>query len=222
MRPCQEKFEQPRQGTKMSLGFSQTELLHLLDAAKGKFIIEMRDGKTGEVLLYLEKENVITLDAGILCARLFSDSMQPNPGQNNGLTMLGVGTGATGALLAPDAPQPTQRKLNAGHPLGRKPFSSVQYRNANGIAVAYPTNIVDFTTTYTESEAVGALNEMALMCTYSLNPAFAFWQEINNGPTNYDPTIDVTGKDIIANYLTFPVISKPNTAVLSISWRLSF
>ena len=212
-----DRMGQPRSGVKMALHTTYQDSF-LMALKKGVFIFDMRDARTGEQLAYWEVQNKITLDAGILASRLFKDSMSPNPAQNNGLTMLGVGTGATGALLSPDAPQNTQRKLNTE--IARKAFASTQFRNDSGVAVSYPTNIADYTTVFGESEAVGPLNEMGLMSTYSLNPAVT--NPINNGPTNYDPTIDVTGLDLMANYLTFPVSSKPNTAILTITWRLSF
>jgi hypothetical protein len=83
---------------------------------------------------------VITLDAGILAAILFRD-----PSSRFGVYMLAVGTGATGAILSPDAPDARQRKLNAE--IARKPFSSTTFRDASGNAVAIPTNIVDYTCT---------------------------------------------------------------------------
>jgi len=61
---------------------------------------------------------------------------------------------------------------------------------------------------------------MGLMSTFSLNPAVT--NPINNGPTGYDPTIDVAGKDLMCNYITFGVLSKPAGAVLSLTWRLTF
>jgi len=187
--------------------------------ATGEFFFEMRDAKSGKLLAEWHQFQVITLDAGILAARLFRNSLDPSASQNNGLTMLGVGTGATGNLLSPDAPQPQQRMLN--NEISRKAFiGSPQYRNTDGVAVSYPTNIVDFTTTFGEGEAVGPLNEMGLMCTASLNPEIK--NPIDNGPTNYNPTIDVTGYDILVNYLTYSVVTKPSTAVLTITWRLSF
>lgn len=212
-----EKIKAPNQGIKLGLGLSHMETA-FLGGAEGVFIFDMRDAKTGEQLHYFEKKNIITKDAGILAARLFRNSLDPSAVQNNGLTMLAVGTGATGNLLSPDAPQSTQRKLNTE--IARKTFSSVQFRNASGVAVAYPTNIVDFTTVYGEAEAVGPLNEMGLMSTASMNPATT--NPINNGPVGYDATIDVTGKDLMANYLTFSVVSKPATATLAITWRLTF
>lgn len=185
--------------------------------AKGEFFVELKD-RDGKVVEKFHLPNVITKDGGICAARLFKDSLSPNPAQNNGATMLAVGTGATGNLLSPDAPTTTQRKLNTE--LARKAFVSTQYRNASGTAVAYPTNIVDFTTTFGGSEAVGALNEMGLVSTISLNPAVT--NPINNGPSNYDPTIDVSSKDLLINYLTFGTIVKPDGATLTITWRITF
>lgn len=214
-----EKIGGPRQGVHLGLGLHHEEATAMMLGAKsGTLILDMRDAKTGEQLAYFEKKNIITRDAGILAARLFRNSLDPSAAQNNGLTMLAVGTGATGNLLSPDAPQDTQRKLN--NEIGRKAFSSAQYRNSNGVAVAYPTNIVDFTTVFGEAEAVGPLNEMGLMSTASQNPATT--NPINNGPTGYDATIDVTGKDLMVNYLTFSVVTKPSTATLAITWRLTF
>lgn len=212
-----EKVSGPRQGIKFGLGLQHEESL-MLGAKNGTLIFDMRDSQTGEMLTYWEKKNIITRDAGLLAARLFRNSLDPSAAQNNGLTMLGVGTGATGNLLSPDAPQNTQRKLNNG--IARKTFSSSQYRNSSGVAVAYPTNIVDFTAIFGEAEAVGPLNEMGLMSTASMNPATT--NPINNGPTGYDATIDVTGKDLMVNYLTFSVVTKPATATLAITWRLTF
>lgn len=179
----------------------------------GRIIFDMRDARTGEQLAYWEQDNIIVNDAGILAASLFSDDAV-NP---DGLVMLAVGTGATGPILNPDAPTAIQRSLNTE--IERKPFSSKVYRNSSGIAVSTRTNIVDYTTTFGEAEAVGPLNEMALVSTASPNPAIT-----NPIPTvfPYDETVDVTGKDLLANYLTFGCIVKPVTATLSITWRLTF
>ena len=121
-----------------------------MQRATGEFLFKMWDARSGKILVEWRRFQTITLDAGILAARLFRNSLDPSRVQSNGLTMLGVGTGATGNLLSPDAPQTTQRKLN--EEIGRKAFASTQYRNVAGIAVAYPTNIVDFTTTFGEGE----------------------------------------------------------------------
>ena len=185
-----------------------------LNGAKGEVFIQVTDAATGEVLEDLHVPNVITADASILAAIYFKDK----DSRSNSANMLAIGTGATGALLSPDAPDPDQRKLNSE--IARKVWSTTVFRDSNGNAVAIPTNIVDFTCTYDESEAVGALNEMGILSTISDNPL-----TLNPNPDNYptrDLTVDLTQYDVLVNYLTFPVISKPSTARLTITWRITF
>lgn len=182
--------------------------------AKGEFIFDMRDAKTGKRLHYFEKKNIITLDAGIHAARLFKDPDEPS----NGINMLAVGTGATGAILSPDAPDSRQRKLNSE--IDRKPFSATTFRDTGGNAVSIPTNVVDFTCTFGESEAVGPLNEMGVISTISDNRT-----TLNPNPNtfpNRDLALDLTLYDVLINYLTFSVVTKPSTAILTLTWRLSF
>jgi len=180
----------------------------------GSIIFDMVDEVTGETLWHFEQKNVVTLDAGLHAARLFKDNAEPN----FGAYMLAIGTGATGALLSPDAPDNKQRRLNAE--IERKAFASTTFRNSLGVAVAYPTNVVDFTTQFAASEAVGPLNEMGLISPISSNPAI---QNLNpNTFPTYDNTLDITGYDVLLNYLTFGIVSKPATAVLTITWRLTF
>ena len=173
-----------------------------MQTAKGQFFIEMHDARTGQLLEKRVINNVITLDAGILAARLFKDNEEPV----NGANMLAVGSGALGPLLNAE--------------IERKAFESTTFRDASGNAVAIPTNVVDFTTTYGEAEAVGPLNEMGILSTISSNPAIK-----NPNPDTWptrDLTVDLTQYDILINYLTFSVITKPSTAILTITWRLTF
>jgi len=196
----------------MSLGF---EILNKdnLTSFVGEVFIEMVDTE-GNLLHKEHKKNIITLDAGILAAILLRDPSS----RSNGVNMLSVGTGATGAILSPDAPDSRQRKLNAE--ISRKTFSSTTFRDASGNAVAIPTNIVDFTCTFDEAEAVGPLNEMGLLSTISDNIAVSN-PNPNTFPTR-DVTLDLTLYDILVNYLTFSVITKPSTARLTITWRITF
>jgi len=181
---------------------------------QGELFIRMVDAATDEVLHYEHRKNLITLDAGILVAILCR-----NPaGRTSGINMLAVGTGATGAILSPNAPDNRQRKLNAE--IARKGFSSSVFRDGSGAAVAYPTNIVDFTTTFGEAEAVGPINEMGLLSTISSNPAVRN-PNPNTFPTR-DTTVDLSTLDILVNYISLSVLSKPSTAVLSITWRITF
>lgn len=181
---------------------------------EGLVIIEMHDVQSGELLFRLEKKNVVTRDAGIQAARLFKDNQEPN----FGAYMLAVGTGATGAVLSPDAPDERQRKLNAE--ITRKAFASTTFRTAAGVAVAYPTHILDLTTTFGAAEAVGPLNEMGLLSPISANP-LVLNPNPNNFPT-YDDTLDITNYDVLLNYLSFGIITVPNTATITFTWRLTF
>ena len=206
-----DQFNRPGESASLGLHFPHAAAM---TSAKGEVFIEMVDAASGEVLHKDHRQNVITLDAGILAAILFRDPAS----RDHGIYMLAVGTGASGAILSPDAPDSRQRKLNAE--IARKAFSSTTFRDASGNAVAIPTSVVDFTCTYDEGEAVGPLNEMGLVSPISANPAIT-----NPNPDafpNRDLTRDLTLYDILVNYLTFSVISKPNTARLTITWRLSF
>jgi hypothetical protein len=209
-----DRMTRPGSGYKFGVSATHSDTLALANKAEGTFIFDMRDAKTGERLHYFERKNVITLDAGIHAARLFKDPTEPT----NGINMLAVGTGATGALLSPDAPDPRQRKLNAE--IARKAFSSTTFRDAGGNAVAIPTNVVDFTTTYGEAEAVGPLNEMGVISTISDNPLV-----LNPSPDTFPTrtlTLDISLYDVQVNYLSFAVVTKPSTAILTITWRLTF
>jgi hypothetical protein len=178
----------------------------------GRVTFDLKDALTGETLECWQKTNLITLDAGILAARLFKNTELPTPGRNNGLNMLSVGTGGVSTSA-------TQRRLETE--LQRKAFTSTTYIDAGGAPTAIATDIVDFETIFGAMEAVGVLNEMGLLYTADLNPAV--WHPIMNGPAGYDPTIDVSGKDILANYLVWdPPSVKPAFTILTITWRVEF
>lgn len=211
-----EKMQKARSGFKVGMGHRYGE--PSVFKVHGRVMFEMRDARTGQLQFEHEQDNVVTLDAGLLVAALVKDPMEPA----HGINMLAVGTGALGAVLNPDAPSNQQRRLN--NEVSRKTFSETTFRDANGAAVAIRTNVVDFTTIFGESEAVGPLNEMGLMSTISdntavqnLNPNFA-----GQGGQPYDPTVDTSNYDVLCNYLTFSVISKPATSILTITWRLTF
>jgi hypothetical protein len=190
------------------------DFFRIPNMVQGEVFFDMRDARTGRVLYTDHRKNIITLDAGIQAARLFKDPAEPA----HGINMLAVGTGATGALLSPNAPDNRQRKLNAE--IQRKAFSTTQFRDSLGNAVAYPTNIVDFTCTFGEAEAVGPLNEMGLVSTISDN-ANILNLNPNTFPTR-STSVDLSNYDVFINYLPFSVVTKPSTAVLTITWRLTF
>jgi hypothetical protein len=61
---------------------------------------------------------------------------------------------------------------------------------------------------------------MGLISPISQNPMVSN-PNPNSFPTR-DTTLNLNLYDILVNYLTFSVISKPNTARLSLTWRLTY
>jgi len=197
---------------------------------KGEVFMDLRDAATGQLLdrdgnptdseHTLHIDNIIVRDASILVARLMKDSLEPA----NGVKALAVGTGDSGwDPLNPPAATNDQRKLE--NELARKTFSNTDFiynthptSPSPGSVAALPTNIVDFTTIFAEGEAVGPLVEMGLL-DGDVNDNMSIKNPITG---TYDVTFDVTGFDMLVNYLTFSVVSKPATATLSITWRISF
>ncbi len=181
---------------------------------RGDVFITLRDGKTGEVQDYREVRNLVVKDASILIARLMKNSQEPP----HGAFCLAVGSGDVGwNPMAPPAPTDTQRSLYSE--IARKTFANTEFIDAGGVPVAYPTNVVDFTTTFTESEAVGALVEMGLL---GGNIVVSPRNPVTPPNGTYDPTVDLTLYETQINSLNFAVINKPATSTLSIVWRLTF
>lgn len=183
---------------------------------RGDVFITVRDGTTGEVQDYREKRNIVVKDASILIARLVKDNSEPP----KGAYVLAVGTGDTGwDPMSPPAPTDTQRALYSE--ITRKTFSTTEFVDAGGVPVAYPTKIVDFTTIFTESEAVGPLVEMGLLGG-NISTNLSIKNPVTPPNGTYDPTVDLTAYETMLNYLTFPVVNKPATSTLQIVWRLTF
>lgn len=208
-----DKMRRPGEAVAVGMHLKYGDKVGLMQIALGEFIFDLRDPE-GNQLAYWKKKNLITLDAGIHAARLFKDNQEPN----FGAYMLTVGTGASGALLSPNAPDNRQRKLNAE--IARKTFVSTTFRDTLGQASAIPTNVVDFTTQFVEGEAAGPLNEMGIISPISANTGTTN-PNPNTFPTR-DLTVDLTQYDVLLNYLTFAVISKPSQSRLTITWRLTF
>jgi len=205
-----DKITKPKT-TALNLGFSFSENFYRI---KGDVKIELL--KNGNSELVYEKKNIYTLDGGVLAGMLFKGVTRP-------LNMLAVGTGATGNANSPDIADNRQRRLNTE--LLRKAFSSTVYRDANGDVSAVPTNVVDFTTVFENTEAVGALNEMGLLSTFDASANVQTPVQENGVDVVFpsrDTSADLGTFDVLVNYLTFPVINKPNGSVLAITWRLTF
>ena len=189
---------------------------------RGEVFWEMRDSVTGATTSGHFK-NVVTLDASVLVARLMKGNgagiaHQCEP--NFGVFALAVGTGDVAwNLQNPPSATDTQRSLF--NELGRKRIASTSFIDSNGNPSGIPTNVVDFITTFSEAEAVGAITEMGLIGgDVSTNMASRNPVLPPNGTR--DPYVSLVGKDTLVNYLTFPVINKPATSTLGWTWRLSF
>lgn len=177
------------------------------------FLLEDMDGN---VLERREHRNLVVKDASILLARLAKDNQEPT----KGLFVLAVGTGDTGwNPLAPPAATNTQRALYAE--IARKTFMTTTFIDSGGLPSAIPTNVVDFTTQFVESEAVGPLVEMGLLGgTISTNLNTRNPVVPPNGP--YNAGVDLTVYETMFNYLTFGAITKPAVSKLMITWRITF
>lgn len=188
---------------------------------------------TGEIFYELISEegettrgyfkNVVTLDAGILLARIMKgpNGILPNNMVPSFAVLgLAVGTGDLGwnPLLPPPATN-TQRSLY--NEIGRKAIASSSFIGNSGSVTTVPTRVIDLTVTFGPSEAVGNLVEMGLIGG-DANSTLSIRNPILPPNGLYDANVDVTGKDCLVNYATFPVISKSVSSTLSFTWRLTF
>lgn len=198
---------------------TQVERTVISSGIRGHIYWKMEDTTTNEVRMG-SIPNVIVLDAGILLARLLRSTATPHESEPAfGIWGLALGSGdVSWDLQAPPAATNTQRSL--WNEIGRKQIATVDFIDQDGNISAIPTNIIDLTTIFTESEAVGPIAEMALV---------GGDNDVNANVRNpilppngtYDPTVNVVGKDMILNYRTFPVKNKSATDRFSITWRLT-
>ena len=177
-----------------------------------------RNGMKGEFFITLNHQdgreekhhfkNVIVDSASLLIARLLADgqtSIDPS-GPSHGIRVLAVGTGDPNWNPSnPPEATANQTKLNAE--LARKRFSNVTFikTDGSGLPASQVTNIVDYQTVFSESEAVGPIVELGLF-----GGGF--------GNENVDTTAN---SGTLINFRTIAVINKPSTATLSIIFRIT-
>ena len=211
-------FRKTVESLKLALNTRHSEDLRL--HVKGEVFMTLRDGQTGEIQEQRHIDNLVVWDASILLARLLKDNVECP----HGAFVLAVGTGDSGwDLQNPPAPTKTQRCLY--NEIARKRFETTTFVNAAGMPVSYPTNVVDYTTVFSESEAVGPCCEMSLLGgTISANMSVRNAVPSPWGPNSsipYDETHNLAIYETAINYLTFKVLNKPATSTLGITWRLS-
>jgi hypothetical protein len=165
---------------------------------RGEYHLILRDVVTGNVLEERHDHNLIVNSASVLIARLLKDNNEPA----GGITYLAVGTGASGwNLQNPPQPIPTETKLF--NEIARKAFTTQDVTfidPTTGDPTTVPTNVVDFTCTFAETEAVGPLVEMGLF--------------------GGDAT-DLADSGTQVNARNFPVVNKTNSMTLTIIFRIT-
>jgi len=158
---------------------------------QGYFIIP-KDGISKE----MHVKNLIVSKASIFMAK----RMIPGASWGAGVGYLELGTGiGTGTLQVPQVEASTQTALRVS--LLRKAIASWTYLDGSGNPTGTETNVVQYTTTFATTEAIGALVEMGLF--------------------GGDATA-TAGTGYMFNYKTFPVWNKDGTMQLTIVWKLTF
>ena len=161
---------------------------------KGRLILKaFEDGK---LVHSYESPNVIVNTASILIARLLKDNSEPT----NGISHLAIGSGNAGWDLF-DPPAPTTSQTVLENEFFRKEVDLTTFVHPDtGEPTTVPTNIVDYSVTFGESEAVGPIVEMGL-----------FGGEAT----------DQSNTGTMINWRTFPVINKTSTMTLTIIFRIT-
>lgn len=167
-----------------------------LGGLKGQLFIRAYEGD--QLVYEYTRPNVVVKSASVLIARLLKDSKEPM----GGIGYFAVGTGGAGWDLQ-DPPAPTINQTKLESELARKaigPINTSFVDPDTGEHTVTPTNIVDFSASFSNSEAVGPLTEMALFggdATAALN----------------------TGT--MLNYRTFPVLNKTTAMHFSVIFRIT-
>jgi len=161
---------------------------------KGELFLFLREN--GSLIQTRHQSNIIVNTASILIARLLKDNSEPTAG----ISFLGVGSGNDGWDPF-DPPAPTTSQTFLESEFFRKGISTTTFVDPQTAEpTSNPTNIVDYATTFSESEAVGPIMELSLFggeATTTLN----------------------TGT--MVNWRTFPVINKTNSMTLTIIFRIT-
>jgi len=164
---------------------------------KGELFVKAYDKALGGELVYeYNKHNIIVNSASILIARLLKDNSEPQ----NGISYLAVGRGNSNwDLFDPPAPTTSQTRLENEFYRKAVDYSTFVHPETGEPTTVY-TNIVDYSVTFGESEAVGPIVEMSLFG----GDATA---EINSGT--------------MVNWRTFPVINKTSTMTVTVIFRIT-
>lgn len=177
------------------IGFTRKEK-EFIRPLKGHLSIKAFE--QGKLVHEYSHSNIIVNSASVLIARLLKDNDEPTAG----ISYLAVGTGSPSWSLQ-DPPAPTTSATTLTGELERNAIgvNDTNFIDPNtGDPVQTATNIVDYSVTFSESEAVGALVEMGLF--------------------GGDATAALNSGTMV-NWRTFPVINKTNSMTLTIIFRIT-
>src|SRR5271166_2181163 len=149
----QERFNKPVERNAFGLGLVEHDSLEPKMEGHLFAVLKFQDGR--EEIRDMGK-NIITSAASVLLARLMQDNTTPAYGAFG----LAVGTGNI-AWNPSNPPPATAAQTQLENELFRKQFQSINFTN-NGVVSPTPTNVIDCTTFFVESEANGALDEMGI------------------------------------------------------------
>jgi len=188
-----ENLKRVLEATRVGFKFKHAEKINALH---GEYWLTLKQGD--RVVAERHSTNIIVNSASVLVARLLKDNQEPD----GGITYLAVGSGAQGWNLQ-NPPQPTNTQTSLFGEIARKAFTTVDVTFIDpdtGDPTIVPTNVLDFTATFAETEAVGPIVEMGLF--------------------GGDAT-DLPNSGTEVNYRTFPVINKTNSMTLTIIFRIT-
>lgn len=187
-----------RRGIDRAFGGFKLKYSEKIHSLSGEYWIKSKDSITGEVREIYHGHNIIVNSASVLIARLLKDNHEPD----GGITYLAVGSGASGWDLQ-NPPQPTNTQTKLNNEIARKAFTTEDVTFVDpdtGDPTVVPTNVLDFTATFAETEAVGPLVEMGLF----------------GGDAS-----DLTDSGTMVNFRTFPVLNKTSSMTLTIIFRIT-
>ena len=164
---------------------------------KGFLTIKAYDmSQDGKLVYEYEHSNIIVNVASILIARLLKNNTEPQ----NGISYLAIGSGS-GEWEVFDPPAPTTSKTRLENEFYRSAIDfSTFVHPESGEPTSIKTNIVDYSVTLGEGQAVGPIMELGLFGGDATS-------ELNTGT--------------MLNWRTFPVIYKTSTMSVTIIFRIT-
>lgn len=191
------QFREEHSALRKAVGF-----IHAYQHAEDLEFVKVGDGekqgyfKLKGIVAERHMKNLIVSMAGNFMAH----RMVPGTSWGAGIGYLEVGTGVgTGTTQSPQVEDINQQALRV--PLQRNAITSWTFLDSSGNATASETNVVQYTTTFGSSDAVGAIVEMGLF--------------------GGDATATM-GSGHMFNYKTFPVWNKQSGMNLTVIWNVTF